>query len=43
MIDAGINRSQSVGAVVVAEKPKNNTSRNEKSDRTCALSRESLE
>lgn len=42
MVGAGINSSQSVGVVAVAKKPENNASRSEKSDRTGALSRESL-
>jgi len=39
---AGTNHSQSMGVVAVTEESKNNASRSKKSDRTCALSRESL-
>lgn len=42
MVGTGINRSQSMGVVAVTEKPKNNSSRSEESDRTCTFSRESL-
>jgi len=39
---AGTNCSQGMGVVAITEKSKNNASRSKKSDRTCALSRESL-
>lgn len=42
IIDVGTDRSQSMGVIVIAEKSENNASRNEESDRTCPLSRESV-